>query len=145
VEPAVIRVLMHSQQPWTIAQHSLSPVVQVKHTPSLVISHLHMHIVRLQQHTIMPFIQQQQLQALPISDMHRFCSVLHAILSSQTQVIFMPPVHFSILILLQRGTIIVAMPGIIAGIGVPIPGMVAGIPIPVAIGFIIVVIMHTSP
>jgi hypothetical protein len=50
--------------------------------------------------------------------------MLHAILSSQLHMIFMPPVHFSILIV-QRGTII--MLGAMAG--VPMAGVfIAGIP-----------------
>jgi hypothetical protein len=82
-----------------------SPLVHVMHTPSFVMSHLHMPKVRLQQHTIMPFIMQQQLHMPPVSIVHRFCTMLHATLSSQEQVIFMPPVHFSILSV-HRGTII---------------------------------------
>ena len=40
----------------------------------------------------------------PASMVQRFCIMLQAIASSQVQVIFMPPVHFSIL-MVQRGTI----------------------------------------
>ena len=58
----------------------------------------------------------------PASMVHRFCIMLHAIGSSQVQVIFMPPLHFSIL-MVQRGTImqleVAGMPA--ADIGVPIP------------------------
>src|SRR6059058_3193945 len=88
-----------------MAQHCWSPLVQVMHTPSGVISHLHMPIVRLQQHTTMPFIMQQQLHMVPTSELHRFCSVVAAILSSQTHTIFMPPVHFSIF-MVQRGIMV---------------------------------------
>ena len=50
-----------------MSQQGLSPLVQVMQTPSLVISHLHIPVVRLQQHTIVPFIMQQQLHLqLPI-------------------------------------------------------------------------------
>jgi hypothetical protein len=103
-----------------------------------------LHIVRLQQQTIMPFIMQQQLHAPPISDMHRFCMVLQATLSSHTHMIFMPPVHFSI-VTLQRGTMIVDMGDIMPGMVVPIPGIEPGMPIVVLIGFIIVAIMSASP
>jgi hypothetical protein len=86
-----------------------SPLVHVMTQPSLVISHLHMPIVRLQQHTIMPFIIMQQLHMPPASMLHRCCIMLQAILSVQVQVIFMPPWHFSNFIV-QRGTIIMFMP-----------------------------------
>jgi hypothetical protein len=61
--------------------------------------------------------------------------MLTAILSSQEQVIFIPPVHFSILNV-QRGTIIqFVLAGIIPGMptpGIPIPAVpIPGIPIPV--------------
>ena len=56
VQPALSMQAMQSQQAWIISQHLASPLVQVMHTPSLVISHLHMPMVRLQQQTIMPFI-----------------------------------------------------------------------------------------
>ncbi len=110
---------MQSQQAWIISQHLASPLVQVMTQPLSVISHLHMPIVRLQQQTIMPFIIMQQEHMPPASIVHKFCIMLHAILSVQVQVIFMPPWHFSILIV-QRGTIIqfapVVMPdGIDAG------------------------------
>jgi hypothetical protein len=145
VQPAFIMLVMQSQQLWTIAQQSLSPLVQVKQTPSLVVSQTHLHMVSAQQQTIMPFIMQQQLQAPPISDMHRFCMVLQATLSSHTQVIFIPPVHFS-MVTLQRGTIIVDIGDIMLGIAVPMPGIIEpGMPIVPVIGFIMVVIMSASP
>jgi hypothetical protein len=112
-----------------------SPLVQVMHTPSLVESHLHIPMVRLQQQTTMPFIMTQQLHIPPASMVHKFCTMLAAILSSQEQVIFMPPLHFSIF-KVHRGTIIqLATAGIPVGvpiIGVPIPGTpMPCIPIPV--------------
>ena len=70
---------MQSQQAWIISQHLLSPLVQVMQTPSSVISHLHMPIVRLQQQTIMPFIIMQQLHMPPAIIVQRFCIMLHAI------------------------------------------------------------------
>jgi hypothetical protein len=44
-----------------MSQQALSPLMQVTQTPSLVISHMHIPIVRLQQHTMAPFIMQQTL------------------------------------------------------------------------------------
>ena len=60
VQPAFSMHAMQSQQAWIISQHFGSPLVQVMQTPSSVISHLHMPMVRLQQQTIMPFIIMQQ-------------------------------------------------------------------------------------
>ena len=60
VQPACIMQHMQSHHAWIILQHSASPEVQVTQQPSLVMSHLHMPMVMLQQHTIMPFIMQQQ-------------------------------------------------------------------------------------
>jgi hypothetical protein len=124
VQPDFIIVLMQSQQAWIISQHILSPLVQVTQTPLSVISHLHIPIVRLQQQTIMPFIIMQQLHMPPASILHRFCIMLHAIASSHTQVIFMPPVHFSNFIV-QRGTIIIFMVD-----GIPIEPPIAGVVMP---------------
>jgi hypothetical protein len=103
--------------------------VQVMHTPSLVGSHLHMPIVKLQQHIIMPFIMVQQLHIPPAIIVQRFCNIVADIASSHLHVIFIPPVHFSILIL-HRGTIIQCgadgMPGVVPVAVCPMPG----IPIP---------------
>jgi hypothetical protein len=85
-------------------QHSASPLVQVMHTPFGVASHLHIPIVKLQQQQHSPFIRQQQLHMPPASMEHRFCTMLQAAASSQTQLIFKPPVHFSTFSV-QRGTI----------------------------------------
>ena len=63
--------------------------------------------------------------------------MLQAILSSQTQVIFMPPVHFSIL-MVQRGIIMPVMAGALVGIVLPMPGII----IPEVIGFIVAVVMN---
>jgi hypothetical protein len=135
VQPSLSMQATQSQQHWIISQHFGSPLVQVMQTPSLVISHLHMPMVRLQQQTIMPFIMQQTVHMPPAIIVQRFCTMLQAILSSQEQVIFMPPVHFSIL-KVQRGTIIqLVEAGIPVGepiVGVPMPGIVMPcIPIPV--------------
>jgi hypothetical protein len=59
VQPAWSIVLRLSQQAWIISQQALSPLVQVMDMPSLVMSHLHIPMVRLQQQIIMPFIMTQ--------------------------------------------------------------------------------------
>jgi hypothetical protein len=104
VHPHASMQLMQSQQAWIIRQHSSSPEVQVTQQPSLVISQRHMPIVKLQVQTTMPFHMQQHEHIPPCNIMQRFCIMLQAIGSSQEQVIFIPPVHFSIFIV-QRGTI----------------------------------------
>jgi hypothetical protein len=105
VQPACIMAVMQSQQAWIISQHFGSPLVQVMTQPSAVMSHLHMPMVMLQQQTIMPFIIMQQLHIPPAIMVQRFCIMLQATLSVQVHVIFMPPVHFSNLMVSQRGTI----------------------------------------
>ena len=134
VQPSLSIVAMQSQQAWIISEHLASPLVQEMTTPSFVLSHLHMPMVRLQQQTTMPFIIMQQLHMPPASIEHRFCTMLAAILSSHEQVIFMPPVQRSIFIV-QRGTIIqLVVVGMAVGavIGEPMPGMLMPcIPIPV--------------
>jgi hypothetical protein len=143
VQPALSMQLMHSQQAWIISQHFGSPLVQVMQTPSLVMSHLHMPMVRLQQQHIMPFNIMQQLHMPPASMVHRFWTMLQAILSSHEQVIFMPPWHFSTFNV-QRGTISqLGMGGMALGAvipGIPIPG----IPIPVRSIIIVLVISVRS-
>jgi hypothetical protein len=62
----------------------------------------------------MPFIRQQQLSIPPAIIVQRFCSMAAETLSSHAQVIFMPPVHFAKAIV-HRGTIIMFMPGAVAG------------------------------
>jgi hypothetical protein len=102
LQPPLSMVAMQSQHACSMSQHILSPDVHIIVTPSLVISHLHMPIVRLQVQTAMPFIIMQQLTMPPAIMVQRFCIMVHAALSSQMQVIFIPPVHFSIFIV-QRG------------------------------------------
>jgi len=81
-----------------------------------------------------PFIM-QQTPHLELAIMEqRFCSMEQAILSSQTQVIFIPPAHFSIF-MVQRGIIMPVMAGFIAGMAAPIPDI-----IPV-IGFMVAVVI----
>jgi hypothetical protein len=105
VQPALHMAIMHSQQAWIMELQAGSPLVQVIETPSSVISHLHMPIIKLQQQTIMPLSIMQQLHIPPAIIVQRFCIMVADILSSQEQVIFIPPLHFSIFIV-QRGTII---------------------------------------
>ena len=81
-QPAAHMEAMQSQQAWIIEQQAGSPLVQVMHAPSSVISHLHMPIVMLQQQTIMPFIIMQQLHIPPAIMVQRFCSIVAVILSS---------------------------------------------------------------
>ena len=125
VQPDFMHAVMQSQHAWIIAQQSLSPLVQVITHPSLVGSHLHIPIVRLQQQTTIPFIMQQTLHMPPASIEQWFCIIAQAVGSVQTQVIFIPPLTFSTLNV-QRGTII--MPGAI-GEAVPDIGIPA-VPIP---------------
>jgi hypothetical protein len=142
LQPAFIIVDMQSQHAWTISAHLASPLVQVTVQPFLVISHLLMHIIMLQQQTIMPFIIAQQLTMPPASMLQRFCIMLHAVGSSHVHVIFMPPEHFSNF-MVQRGTII--MFGIIGAVPVPgaMPVPMPGMPIPVRSIIIALVISGT--
>ena len=137
VQPSLSMQDMQSQQAWIISQHFWSPLVQVIVQPLSVISHLHMPIVRLQQQTIMPFMTMQQEHMPPASMVQRFCIMLHAIGSSHVQVIFIPPVHFSIL-MVQRGTIIQFADGIapVAPIGAPMPA----VPMPVMLARSIIIV-----
>jgi hypothetical protein len=119
VQPALHMQAMQSQHDWIISQHLASPEVQVTQMPLSVISHLHMPIVKLQQQTIRPFIITQHEHMPPASMEQRFCTMPRAIWSSQTHVIFMPPWHFSNLIV-QRGTIMLgAIAGEMLGDGMP--------------------------
>jgi hypothetical protein len=92
-------------------------------------------MVKLQQQTIVPFIIMQQLHMPPDKSVHRFWTMLHASLSSQEQMIFMPPVHFSIW-KVQRGTMSQFIPALPPA-GCPTPGAampgatIPDIPIPV--------------
>jgi len=144
VQPAFMHAVVQSQQPWIIASQPLSPLVQVTVQPSLVISHLHMPIVMLQQHTIMPFIMQQQETMPPAIIVQRFCIIVQAAASVQTQVIFIPPLHFSTVIL-QRGTITTFGAIVPAEAGIPeFPIPMPGMPI-VGRSIIIVPVMFATP
>jgi hypothetical protein len=144
VQPAFIMALQQSQHDWTIAQQSLSPLVQVMQTPLSVISHLQMAIVMLQQQAIIPFMMQQQEHIPPAIMVQRFWIIAAEAGSSLVQVIFIPPAHFSIL-MVQRGTIIMFEPvGMAEGdpiAPVPVPPM----PIIVARSIITVLLMVIPP
>lgn len=146
VQPASIMQHMQSQQAWIISQHWLSPLVQVRHMPESVISHLHSPMVRLQVQTGMPLYMTQQVHRPPVSMEQRFWTMLQAILSSQLQVMRQPPWHFSIL-RVQRGTIIMfvgVMPVEADGV-VPSPGMpMLGSDVPVRSIMIVLDIMQNS-
>jgi hypothetical protein len=146
VQPAFRQAVMQSQQPWIMAMQAGSPLVQVTTQPSLVISVLHMPIIRLQLQQTMPFIMAQHEHMPPASMVHRFCIMALATASSHEQVIFMPP-DIRSTVILQRGTIImlgamaaVPMAGIPDMLGMPMPG----IPIPVR-SIIIVLVMFPTP
>jgi hypothetical protein len=126
VHPAIIMVIMASQQHWIILQQSASPLVQVIIMPLSVISHLHMPIIRLQVIIIMPFIIIEQLIMPPQSILAMFCIMLTAIMSSLMHIIFIPPSHFSIF-MVQLGIIIMFM--LAAGIALLMPGIIVCIPI----------------
>jgi len=126
-QPALSMVVMHSQDAWIISPHILSPLVQVTRTPLSVMSHLHIPMVRLHVQTAMPFIIMQQLTMPPPIMVQRFCIMVQAALSSQVQVIFIPPVHFSIF-MVQRGIMSHCEP---VGMGVMLLPVIAGMLIPV--------------
>jgi hypothetical protein len=144
VQPALRQAAMQSQQPWIMAMQLASPLVHVMMQPSLVISVLHVPIIKLHVQQTMPFIMHEQEHMLPANMVQRFCIMAQATASSHLQVIFMPPGHFSTIIL-HRGTIII--PG---AIGEPVPGIgaepipILGIPIPVRSIIIVPVIILTS-
>jgi len=127
-------VAMLSQHACSISQHILSPLVQVMLMPLGIISHLHMPIVRLQVQTAEPFIIMQQLTMPPAIIEQRFCIIVQAALSSQTQVIFIPLAQRSIF-MVQRGIIShwafvgmlmgAVMPGVaIAGMLMPVRSII---------------------
>jgi hypothetical protein len=145
VQPAFIMALQQSQQDWIMAQQEASPLVQVMQTPLSSISHLHMAIIMLQQQAIIPFIMQQQEHIPPAIMVQRFWIIVAVTASSVEQVIFIPPVHFSI-VTVQRGTIIMFEPVGIAD-GVVIAPVPAAIPMPIMLArsIIIVVLIESSP
>jgi hypothetical protein len=137
VQPAFIMAVMQSQHPWIMAQQAASPLVHVMQTPMSQGSHLVMPIIMLQLQAIMPFIMQQQDIMPPAIMVQRFCSMAAVISSSHVQVTFMPPAHFS-KVMVQRGTIIMFMPAgeVVGAAAVIMPE--AGIPMPMPVMPIIV-------
>ena len=147
VQPAFIMEVQQSQQAWIMAQQAASPLVQVMQTPLSVISHLHMAIVRLQQQAIIPFIMQQQEHIPPAIMVQRFWIIAADAASSQTQVIIMPPAHFSI-VMVQRGTIIIEPAGIVEGdpiVIVPVLEPLIPMPIRLARSIIMALVMFMPP
>jgi hypothetical protein len=124
-----------------MALHTESPLVHVMQTPSSVGSHLQWPIVMLQEQTTIPLSTQQQLQSPPAIMVHKFCSIPAETRSSQAQMIFIPPVHFS-KVIVHRGTIIMlaAVGAACADPIIPVaPGMLkVAIPIPVRSVFVAV-------
>ena len=148
VQPEFTSVQRQSQYAWIISQHLLSPLVQVKQTPLSVVSHLQWPMENAQLQTIMPLCMTQQLHRPPVSMAQRFCIMLQAMASSQAQVSFMPPLHFSNFIV-QRGTItkfgLVGVAGTVPMPGAPMPGTpIPGMPIPVR-SIIIVLFIRQTP
>jgi hypothetical protein len=150
VMPGIIMAVMPSQHDWIIFSQFLSPEVQVIMQPMSVMSILHMPIIprlHMQQH--MPFIIMQQETIPPAIMLHRFCIIMAAVLSSQVQVIFMPPAHFSIFIV-QRGIIIEGMlddSGIIGMrpiMGMPIMPPIGPIPMLDVRSLVIVLLISSS-
>lgn len=115
--------------------------MQVTLQPSLVISSLHAPIIRLQVQTTIPFIMQQTLHMPLAIIVQRFCIIVHAAGSSQMQVIFIPPVHFSTF-MVHRGTM--TMFGAIGMLGEDV-GMPMFIPVIVARSIIIALVMIQAP
>ena len=91
VQPDFIMVAMQSQQAWIMAEHFGSPEVQV--TVQTLVGHLalaqaHGQVAAAHHHAV----HHDAAAAHAAGSMvHRFCTMLAAIWSSQTQVIFMPP------------------------------------------------------
>lgn len=86
-----------------ISQQALSPLLQVMHTPSLVVSHVQIPQARLHWQILIPLSVQQQLHSPSASILQRFCKVAADTSSSQEHLSFSPPWHFSTL-MVHRGT-----------------------------------------
>jgi hypothetical protein len=141
VQPPFMQPIRQSQQPWIISQQPWSPLVQVMQQPFLVISTLQLPIIRLQVQTITPFIMQQTLHMPPAIMVQRFCIMVQETVSSQVQVIFMPPVHFSTF-MVQRGTM--TMFGAVVGM-LPVIGVVLLMPVIAVRSIIMAVDIVPSP
>jgi len=100
--------------------------------PISVMVMVHLPIIMLQLHMHMPFIIMQQEHIPPAIIEQRFCIIIAVVLSSQVQVIFMPPLDFSIF-MVQRGTI--PMDGIMPPIcGLDIDCIMGMLPMPIIMG-----------
>jgi hypothetical protein len=123
-QPDAIIFIMQSQHAWIMSQQALSPDVHIIMQPSAVISHLHIPIIIPHVIIGMPFIIMQHDIIPPAVIIIMFCIIVHCILSSHIHMIFIPPSTF-IIVILQRGVIImfgiIPIPGIIIP---PIPFMV---------------------
>ena len=122
--------MQQSQQAWIIVTAIVSPLVQVIVTPLAMFSHLQVAIIRAQVQQGIPFIRQQQEHIAPGIMAQRFCIIETAMASSLVQVIFIPPLIFSIF-MVQRGIImpgdIMPMPGIMPDKGIGMFGIILGI------------------
>ena len=136
-QPGVaMQAIMQSQQAWIMRQHISSPDVQVMVQPMSIMSILHMPMVpMLQQQQHMPLHRQaMEHMALGII-MHRFFIISAAVLSSHLIVHFMPPATFSI-VMVQRGTMVPAMPMLPAIMPPVMPGIIMP-DIPLIMGMLI--------
>jgi hypothetical protein len=131
-QPGILmQFIMQSQQDWIIISQFLSLLVQVMTQPMSVISILHMPIMpMLQVQHIMPFIMQHMDGMPPCIIMQRFFIISAAVLSSQVIEHFMPPGHFSI-IMVQRGIMPIIEP-------MPMPLMPGIIPPPIMPGIMFI-------
>jgi hypothetical protein len=111
----------------------------------LALAQAHGEVAAADHHAV--HIMQAMLVMPPASIWQRFCIMAHAAASSQRQVIFIPPVHFSTL-KVQRGTMIMfgAIGAATPPIGVePMPGVVMpGMPITFR-SIIIALVMIVTP
>jgi hypothetical protein len=139
-QPAAIIFIMQSQHAWIMSQQALSPDVHIIMQPSAVISHLHIPIIIPQVIIGMPFIIMQHDIIPPAVIIIMFCIIVHCILSSHIHMIFIPPSTF-IMVILQRGVIImfgiIPIPGIIIP---PIPLMLP-IEVPIVVPVIVVIVL----
>jgi hypothetical protein len=103
-------------------------------------------MVILNEHTVIPFIMQQQLHRPPAIMVQRFCSIAADTLSSHAQTIFIPPLHFS-KVIVQRGTIIMFAPaGAVAAVPITPVGPVTFTPaIPIPARSIITAVVIRNP
>jgi hypothetical protein len=136
VMPGIIMPVMQSQQDWIIFSHCLSPLVHVIVHPMSIISTLHIPIIpTLHTHMVIPFIIMQHEHMPFCIIIMRLAIIAADVLSSNAQVIRIPPGHFS-MAMVQRGAII--MPGM-APLIIP-PGIIMppDMPIPPIMGMFII-------